>query len=309
MIGDIVTVIVDRPLGSYHPEYNDIYYSINYGYIKGIIAPDGEEQDAYILGVNEPVKKFTGKVIAIIHRYDDAEEKWVVCPENISYTKEEIWEQIKFQEQFFRSEIIMQSKNHRVIQDITDFIFINDIIEKSDIIFIPGTSKSAITEHAANLYCLGYAKYVLPSGKYSSSIGKFASKNVDNPRYAGNYATDFEYCRHILIQNGVSKDAVICEHNATNSMENAEFSAKVLNELNIKINKAILCCQSFHARRAFMSYSRYFPNTEIFVAPVDTQGITKENWYLHENGYRKVMNELYKCGKYFVDCGISVFGV
>lgn len=108
MIGKIVTVTVDRSLGSYHPEYKDMYYPINYGYIEGIIAPDGEEQDAYILGVNKAVEKFTGKIIAIIHRLDDVEEKWVVCPENISFSKEEIMEQVKFQEQYFQSEIIMQ---------------------------------------------------------------------------------------------------------------------------------------------------------------------------------------------------------
>lgn len=107
MIGDIVTVTVDRPLGSYHPEYKDMYYPINYGYIEGIIAPDGEEQDAYILGVNEAVEKFTGKIIAIIRRFDDVEEKWVVCPENISFSKEKIMEQVKFQEQYYHSEIIM----------------------------------------------------------------------------------------------------------------------------------------------------------------------------------------------------------
>ena len=80
MIGKIVKVTVDRPLGSYHPKHKDIYYSVNYGYIEGIFAPDGEEQDAYILGVDKPVKEFVGKVIAIIHRFDDVEEKWVVSP-------------------------------------------------------------------------------------------------------------------------------------------------------------------------------------------------------------------------------------
>ena len=107
MVGDIVTVTVDRPLGSYHPEYKDMYYPVNYGYIAGIIAPDGEEQDAYILGVNTPVETFTGKIIAIVRRSDDVEEKWVVCPENQTFSKEEIMEQIRFQEQYFRSEIIM----------------------------------------------------------------------------------------------------------------------------------------------------------------------------------------------------------
>lgn len=105
MIGDIVTVTVDRPLGSFHPEYKDLYYPVNYGYIEGIIAPDGEEQDAYILGVDKPVEKFTGKIIAIVHRSDDVEDKWVVCPENMTFGKEEIREQIRFQEKFYKSEI------------------------------------------------------------------------------------------------------------------------------------------------------------------------------------------------------------
>ena len=105
MIGQNVKVTVDRPLGSYHPKHKDIYYPINYGYIEGIIAPDGEEQDAYILGVNEPVEEFIGRIIAIIHRFDDVEEKWVVAPENISFTKEEIMQQVEFQEKYFKSEI------------------------------------------------------------------------------------------------------------------------------------------------------------------------------------------------------------
>lgn len=107
MIGEMVRVVVDRPLGTYHPKHADIYYPINYGYIEGLIAPDGEEQDAYILGVHEPVQEFVGKVIAIIHRFDDVEEKWVVAPENATFTKDEIAQQVAFQEQFFRTEIRM----------------------------------------------------------------------------------------------------------------------------------------------------------------------------------------------------------
>ena len=107
IIGTTVTVTVDRPLGSYHPEYKDMYYPINYGYIEGVMAPDGEEQDAYVLGVNEPVCKFTGKIIAIVYRKDDIEEKWVVVPDGVTFSKEEIRRQIHFQEQYFDSEIVM----------------------------------------------------------------------------------------------------------------------------------------------------------------------------------------------------------
>ena len=107
MIGNTVNVIVDRPLGSIHPKNKSLVYPINYGYVNGIIAPDGEEQDAYILGVNMPINEFTGKVIAVIHRLNDVENKWVVAPKNRIFTKDEILEATKFQEQYFDIEIIM----------------------------------------------------------------------------------------------------------------------------------------------------------------------------------------------------------
>ncbi len=106
-IGKMVTVTVDRPLGSYHPKYKNMCYPINYGYVKGIIAADGKEQDAYILGVKEAVAEFTGKIIAVVHRFDDVEEKWVVVPEHMSFSREEIQKQVQFQEKFFQSEIVM----------------------------------------------------------------------------------------------------------------------------------------------------------------------------------------------------------
>ena len=108
VIGDTVKVTIDRPPGSCHPEYPDMYYPINYGYVEGIPAPDGEEQDAYVLGVDHPAAEITGKIIAVIHRYDDAEEKWVVAPEGETFSAEEIREQVAFQEQYFHSEIRME---------------------------------------------------------------------------------------------------------------------------------------------------------------------------------------------------------
>ncbi len=177
----------------------------------------------------------------------------------------------------------------------------NDAPQKSDILFIPGTSQSAVTEKAAGLYCAGYAKYVLPSGMYSGKRGKFAAEKIDDLRYAGDYATDFAYCRHILMVNGVPEAAILREDRSTNTMENAAYSAAVLKELGIKIERAILCCQAFHARRAFMSYARHFPDTEILVVPTDTQGIRREDWFLHEKSYQRVMSEVRKCGEYFLE--------
>lgn len=102
-----VKVIIDRPFGSRHPKFPDMIYPVNYGYIDGIIAGDGEEQDAYILGVDVPLKVFEGEVIAIIRRFDDCEDKWVVAPQGRIFTKEEIMAATAFQEKYFKSEILM----------------------------------------------------------------------------------------------------------------------------------------------------------------------------------------------------------
>ncbi len=107
MIGNIIKVIVDRPLGSRHPKHKNIVYTVNYGYIPGVIAQDGEERDAYILGVDTAVTEFVGRVIAIIHRINDVEDKLVVAPTDMSFTKDEILDKVAFQEQFFDIEIIM----------------------------------------------------------------------------------------------------------------------------------------------------------------------------------------------------------
>ena len=103
----IVEITVDRPLGSVHPKHQNMIYPVNYGYVQGIIAPDGEEQDVYILGIDKPIDQFRGKLIAVIHRNNDVEDKWVACPEELAFSKEEIMEHVKFTEQYFDSFVEM----------------------------------------------------------------------------------------------------------------------------------------------------------------------------------------------------------
>lgn len=100
-----VKVIIDRPLGSKHPKH-DIYYSVNYGYISDTKSADGEELDAYVLGVFEPVKEFEGKCIGIIHRTNDDDDKLVVVPVGKDFSDEQIKVLTEFQERFFVSNII-----------------------------------------------------------------------------------------------------------------------------------------------------------------------------------------------------------
>ena len=99
---------IDRPLGSYHPRHPDLYYPVNYGYVPGVMAPDGAEQDVYVLGVTEALAEFTGERIAVIHRRDDVEDKWVLVPPGLRLSAEEIMRQVRFQEQFFDAYVVLE---------------------------------------------------------------------------------------------------------------------------------------------------------------------------------------------------------
>ncbi len=107
VIGSVVNVTVDRPLGSRHPRFPDMVYRVNYGFVEGVLGGDGEWQDAYILGVCEPVSAFVGVVCAIIRRRDDSEVKWVVAPEGMTVCEEEIISKTHFCERHFDIEVIM----------------------------------------------------------------------------------------------------------------------------------------------------------------------------------------------------------
>lgn len=104
-IGQTVEVEMDRPLGTRHPKHN-FMYPVNYGYVPGTVSGDGEELDAYVLGVFEPLNNYIGKCIAVIHRTNDDDDKLVVVPEGKNYTDEEIRVLTEFQERFFESKII-----------------------------------------------------------------------------------------------------------------------------------------------------------------------------------------------------------
>ena len=106
MIGQIVEVHIDRPIGSTHPKHNNIVYPVNYGYIKEIIAIDNEYQDVYLLGINTPVEVCKGKVYAVIERENDIEDKLIVIANEQEYIIEEIEEIVNFQEKYFKYKIV-----------------------------------------------------------------------------------------------------------------------------------------------------------------------------------------------------------
>ncbi|MGQ0601583.1 MAG: inorganic diphosphatase [Anaerolineales bacterium] len=106
-LGQTVRVVIERPLGSRHPTHGFVYL-LNYGYVPGTVAGDGEELDAYVLGVFEPVAEFEGVCIAVIHRTNDNDDKPVLTLPGSAFTDEQIRALTEFQERFFES-IIFRS--------------------------------------------------------------------------------------------------------------------------------------------------------------------------------------------------------
>ena len=104
MLGKTVHIVIDRPIGYVHVKNGiTFHYPVNYGYIPGLMAGDGDEQDVYILGVDEPLEEFTGRIIGVVRRKDDNEDKLVAAPEGVLFHQGQIAEAVHFVEQYFDS--------------------------------------------------------------------------------------------------------------------------------------------------------------------------------------------------------------
>lgn len=108
-LGKTLTVRIDRPMGSRHPQHGFVY-PLNYGCLPGEPGGDGEPLDAYLLGVFEPVESYTGECVAVLHRLDDDDDKLIICPPGKAYTAAQIRALTEFQERFFTSDLIMESQ-------------------------------------------------------------------------------------------------------------------------------------------------------------------------------------------------------
>ena len=105
-LGKIVTITIDRPIGFHHVTKGiHLDYTINYGYLPGVTGGDGEEQDVYVLGIKEPLETFTGRIIGVVRRSDDNEDKFIAAPDGMELTRQEIETEIHFVEQYFDSSL------------------------------------------------------------------------------------------------------------------------------------------------------------------------------------------------------------
>ena len=193
--------------------------------------------------------------------------------------------------------------NMRIIKDITEFVFVEDVIQKADAIFIPGGSWPEMAESAAKLWREGYAPIVVPSGGFSIKTGKFGGVKTRADIYNKQYLTECDFLTDVLVINGVAKEAVIGENKASFTQENAVFTSRLMQEKKINISTAIICCKNFHARRALMYYQFAFPEVEFYIhpSPYHENGIeiSRDNWYMTQAGTTRVLGEIKRYGMQF----------
>ncbi len=105
-LGKTVSIEIDRPIGHLHRKgAYELLYPINYGFLPGVLGGDGEELDVYLLGVDVPVKTYTAEVVGAVWRSDDVEDKLIAAPVGMRFTKAQLEEAVRFQEQYHISEV------------------------------------------------------------------------------------------------------------------------------------------------------------------------------------------------------------
>ena len=178
----------------------------------------------------------------------------------------------------------------KFLEEMTNFIFLEDEPQKADVIFVPGSEEGALAKTAAKLYLEGYAPFIVPSGKYAKWTGK---------SIVGGFETESDYFAYLMMEEGVPESAILKEREATYTYQNAINTKKLLDERGIVVKKALLCCQAYHARRSKLYYQVLFPDAEIFVCPTVTKGITRENWFKNRETANIVLGEIERCGSQF----------
>ena len=96
-----------------------------------------------------------------------------------------------------------------------------------------------------------------------------------------------------------TSEKILEEKQATYTYENAIYSRRVTDAAGLAIRRAILCPQACHARRALLYYKILYPETEFFVCPTVTRGISRDNWFLDGEKIDVVLGELERCGSQF----------
>lgn len=187
----------------------------------------------------------------------------------------------------------MHEGAQQFVQAVSDFIFVQEEPCKADVIFVPGNASPEHALLAAKLYHQGYAPLILPSGKHSVKDERFMGvAPAWRSTYPDQYETEWQFLRDVMLREGVPNEAILREDQATFTCDNAVKSRAVTDQLGINVRRGILCCRSFHARRALLYYQTAYPETAFCVCAASVPGLNRDDWFASETGRDTVFGEL-----------------
>lgn len=189
----------------------------------------------------------------------------------------------------------------RLIQDITQFIFLEHEPIAADIIMVAGSSDSLLALRAAELYRAGFAPRILVSGRFAAVSEALVLNPRDAELYPGAWATEAAFLSAIMEGKGVPSEAILKEDQARRTQQNAIFSRQLLEAQSLTPASAILVSKPAHARRAYTYYQIAFPGTQFAVCPTRDPDFTRHSWPHNPQQYARVMRELAKCGNQTVE--------
>lgn len=197
---------------------------------------------------------------------------------------------------------------NKIIEEITDFIFTADEPRKADLIIAVGGSYPQIPERAAELFCEGFAPYILTTGRFAHSLGHFRGVSHKRDTYSAPYVTECDFYRDVLTRNGVPESAIIREDKAEYTRANAELSRAIADEKGLKTDTVLVVCKSFHARRCKIFFQSSFGKSEVLMIPTDIgTGEDSADWFKTEKGITRILGELKRCGEQTNDADIEHF--
>lgn len=172
-----------------------------------------------------------------------------------------------------------------------DFIFMEGKSLLADIIFVPEMATTDGREGGETVES-GFARMCSPAESIVLLLGNFPGVLDKKEEYQGTFSTEWEFLREVLVKNGVPDYAILREDQATYTEQNARYSRRVTEHAGITVKRAMLCCKNYHARRAYLYYQQYFPNTVFHVLPSCVDGIDRNNWNKTKEGVLAVTGEV-----------------
>ena len=171
---------------------------------------------------------------------------------------------------------------------VTRYLFIENAPEKADVILVPGCPFPEPMERAARLYHDGFSKLLLPSG----NCWIFHKRG-------GERLTECEMMARAAALPAFPILRFCLKSKARHTLDNARLSLIALDNAGVTVKTAIICCQSFHARRCLKAYGKHFNGVKLIVCPVPTRGFNAASWHKSPVGVFKVCTELLKCSGLF----------